>query len=346
MAIYSYIWILIIIKNFSFSKNKRDLFIFFLFLTFFIGLRQEMGADWRNYLNMYNKIVQLPFKEALFVSDPLYSILNYMSEALGLGGIYFVNFICATIFCLSIYFFSKNLKNIWLPALILYPYTILAVSMGYTRQSVAIAFTLFAFNSLLKKNQKIHFLFFILLSVLFHKSAIILLVLLPFIYLKKSNSTLFFLLYIIALSIFIIISFYLTSSQNIYLSGELSSSGSTIRTLIHMFPLALYLIYRKKFKNKIRISIRILDMMAILIISSLAIGIFFSTLVDRFGLYFIIFDVIVLSVFLDLLKSNQRFFFILTLTILNSLILYSWLFYSPWAQCCWIPYNNLIMKTL
>ncbi|PQQ32353.1 hypothetical protein C6H64_03370 [Photorhabdus luminescens] len=346
MAIYSYIWMLIIIKNLSFYKNKRDLLIFSLFLTFFIGLRQEIGVDWFNYLNMYKKIVQLPFREALFVSDPLYSILNYTSEAFGLGGVYFVNFICASIFCLSVYFFSKNFKSIWLPALILYPYTILAVSMGYTRQSVAIAFSLFAFNSLLKNNQKIHFLFFILLSILFHKSAIMLLILLPFIYLKKSNSTLFFLFYVIILSIFITISFYLISPQNIYLSGELSSSGSTIRTLIHMFPCALYFIYRKPFKNKIKISIRILDMMAILIISSLIIGIFFSTLVDRFGLYFIIFDVLVLSVFSDLLKPNQRLFFVLTLAILNSIILYTWLFYSPWAQCCWVPYNNLIMTIL
>ncbi|WP_340620480.1 EpsG family protein [Xenorhabdus siamensis] len=228
MAIYSFIWLLIVIKNFFLSENKIGLFVFSLFLVFFIGLRQEVGGDWFSYLNIYNKIEQLPFKEAVFVTDPLYGILNWMSGKFGLGGIYFVNFICAFIFCSSIYFFSKNFKNIWFPVTILYPYTILAVSMGYTRQSVAIAFVVFAFNSLFN-NKKIYFLLFILLGILFHKSAAMLLMLLPFIYSRELNLKLFFLAYYIILTVILLFFFYLILLQNnIYLSGAIHSSGSTV----------------------------------------------------------------------------------------------------------------------
>ncbi|MEX0445279.1 EpsG family protein [Xenorhabdus sp. SGI246] len=346
MAIYLYIWILIIIKTLSFSKNKKNLFVFYIFLSFFIGLRQEIGGDWFNYLNMYNKIIKLQFKEALFVTDPLYGTLNWVSGVFKLGGIYFVNFICAFIFCSSIYFFSKNFKNIWFPVIILYPYTILAVSMGYTRQSVAIAFVVFAFNSLFN-NKKIYFLLFILLGMLFHKSAAILLMLLPFIYSRELNLKLFFLVYYIILTIILLFFFYLILLQNnIYLSGAIHSSGSTVRVLIHILPLTIYLIYRELFRKKQIIPIRILDVMAIMIILSLILSVFFSTLADRFSLYLIIFDIIILSVFLDSLKTNQRLFFISMLIMINSIVLYSWLFYSPWAQCCWVPYNNLIMAIL
>ncbi|WP_416778527.1 EpsG family protein [Xenorhabdus budapestensis] len=344
MAIYLYIWVLIIIKTLSFSKNKKNIFIFYIFLVFFIGLRQEIGGDWFNYFNIYNKIVKLQFKEALFVTDPLYGTLNWVSGVFKLGGIYFVNFICAFIFCSSIYFFSKKFQNIWFPVIILYPYTILAVSMGYTRQSVAIAFAIFAFSSLCN-NKKIYFLLFMLLGVLFHKSAAILFILLPYVYLGKSN--LFSLTYFIILIIIFLFFFYLILPQNnIYLSGAIHSSGSTVRALIHILPLTIYFIYRELFRKKQIIPIRILDIMAIMIMLSLILSVFFSTLADRFSLYLIVFDMIVLSVFLDSLKLNQRLFFIFMLIIINSIVLYVWLFYSPWAQCCWVPYNNLIMTIL
>jgi len=78
------------------------------------------------------------FWEALSSWDPGYVVLEYISFYLGLK-IYGVNTLCAIIFLLSFFYFI-NVFNIKLPyaLLIAYPYLIMVVVNGYSRQGVAV----------------------------------------------------------------------------------------------------------------------------------------------------------------------------------------------------------------
>ncbi|MFH3639566.1 EpsG family protein, partial [Acinetobacter baumannii] len=83
-----------------------------------------------------------------------------------------VNLCSSALVCFFLFITFIRLKKYWLCLLIYYPYHILAVSLGYTRQSIAVAILLYAFLKLIQ-NDRNKFLFFLLLAACFHKTAII-----------------------------------------------------------------------------------------------------------------------------------------------------------------------------
>ncbi|WP_345967760.1 EpsG family protein, partial [Pseudothermotoga sp.] len=115
----------------------------FVMLLIFIGLRHEVGGDWFAYLRWYQNVESrgLSFSlESFILSDWGYNFLNWLVSKLRLG-IYGVNTACAFIFLLGLFSFLDYLgsdRDFYLGLLISYPYLIMVVANGYTRQSVAI----------------------------------------------------------------------------------------------------------------------------------------------------------------------------------------------------------------
>ena len=65
-------------------------------LTAVIGLRDHVGHDWNNYMNMFERADASDFFYVVTSVEPGYAFLNWASSRLGTG-IYGVNAVCAAI---------------------------------------------------------------------------------------------------------------------------------------------------------------------------------------------------------------------------------------------------------
>lgn len=351
MHIYFLLWFFIVVSNFVSNYkpylNKVVYFIFMVVLTIFVGFRYKIGGDWSAYNEIYDSYKYLSFFESLFFIDPGYSLINMLGSFLKINEIWFVNFISAAIIFIFLYKAFDKLGKYWLCLLIYFPYHILVVSLGYTRQSIAVAILLYAFFMLFEnKNSK--FIFFVIIASIFHKTAIIFLLFYPILLLIKKGKILY--IYQI-LSIFIIsYVLYLSSLSegSIYTSGSegLSSSGVFMRLSMHVIPLSFYFLLRNKL-FKIKNYYLFLDYFVLLIFYCLVLAFFFSTLADRFNLYLIFFDLYVLiSVYMSLKDINNKNIFILVLTLFYTAFIVLWLLTSDFVKIAWIPYQNYIWNYL
>lgn len=311
------------------------------------ALRYEVGADWFNYVTIYDFFYQTSFIQAIKISDPAYSIINYISQQLGFKEIIFINFICASLFYFSFLMFSQDLKYYWIPLLISYPYLILVVSMGYTRQSVAITLSLLALKYLINLRYSLFYIFFIL-AFLFHKSAIVILIFWPFIFFKKIFKNYYFFFFYSTCSFLITsIIVYISSlgGENLYTdsSSGVSSSGALFRISAHFLAIFYYLCFREQLKLQFGWLIQLYDYMALLVLYVFILAFPFSTLADRFNLYLIVFDIFVFTSVCSILNKFNQYLMLGLIIIFNSIMILVWLNLGIWSHA-WIPYQNYLIN--
>ncbi|WP_338560576.1 EpsG family protein [Acinetobacter sp. KS-LM10] len=350
MLIYYLIWSFICLAAFFFKRtaaNKLTFILFIIFLIVFTGLRFQIGGDWGNYLQIYDYFKGLSFNESLFITDPGYSFFNYLSQIIGFSDTIFVNFLCSIFFYISFIFFYKKIENYWISLLVSFPYLILVVSMGYTRQSVAISFFLIAMLYAIEK-KLVNFLVFSLLAFIFHKSAIIILMFAPLFFLPRTfNSNFVFLSYTFFSFLVMSSAVYISSvsGENIYTdqSGEVSSAGAIFRIIVHFLPLIFYIFYRSEIKRILLEKIRLFDYLSLLILYTLALAIPFSTLADRFNLYLIVYDIFVFSYLFTILNVFNRQVMLGFIIFFNTIMLIIWLNFGAWSHA-WLPYQNYLFN--
>ncbi|EOG9703666.1 EpsG family protein [Acinetobacter baumannii] len=348
MNIYILIWFFIVainfISNYKTYINKIFFLLFFLFLFVFIGLRFKVGGDWDNYLVLYENFKYLNFKEALFFFEPGYSLLNILGNFLQIKDIWFVNLCSSALVCIFLFITFIKLEKYWLCLLIYYPYHILAVSLGYTRQSIAVAILLYAFLKLLQNN-KIKFLIFLLIAACFHKTAIIFILFYPLLFIKGKKVLI--ILYEIFSLILITLILYISSlnESTVYTSEELNSSGVFLRLSLHIIPVISYFLLRNKV-FKLDKSYLFLDYFVLLIFYCFCLSFLFSTLADRFNLYLIFFDIYVLVAFYHNLLIINRKILIFILTLFFTSFIYIWMLNSVLVAKAWLPYQNYLIDYL
>ena len=190
-----YYIIFIIISSLAFIENKESNFYtqnkFFLKITglfiilIFMGFKYHVGGDWGNYIKTFNDIASNK-KKLLGISDDIgWYFLNYFIIKLNLP-FATLNLVSAIIFLIGIHVNAKLYQNYWLFYLILLPYFIFIVGMGYTRQSISIGLLLISIGFLLKESNYKTFIIsitLILIGTLFHKSVLIFIIL-PFLIMR------------------------------------------------------------------------------------------------------------------------------------------------------------------
>lgn len=352
MFVYWVIWFYIVINTSILRVNtifsKIGFLVFVSFLSLFIGFRYQVGGDWDAYIYIYSHFKYISFTESLYVSDIAYSIINYFSQYLGFVDIVLVNTVCGVIIALFLYLFCMKLKEYWLILLMYYPYHILSVSLGYTRQAVALSILTYAFTFLIEK-KVLAYLFFIILAAMFHKTSIIFLVFLPLLFFKNK-----YWLYLYQLSSLLLISYILYLSilyeKNYYtrLDTHLESSGVFMRLSMHIIPIILYVVHRKSFflSHYGRKNILLLDYFVLLIFFCFSISFLLSTLSDRFNLYLVFFDLFVISSVYSFMKKSSKKILLVILILYYTLFIFVWLFFGEWASKAWIPYSNYITNYL
>lgn len=320
--------------------------LFIVFFTLFIGLRDQVGGDWGNYYRYLLAYSDVPFAEVFTKSEPGYGLLNWLGVASG-GGVYFVNIICGLIFSIGLLAFCNAQPRPWLALTLAFPYLVLVVAMGYSRQGVAIGIVMLALLSL-QRERLVQFLLLIGLAATFHRPVLVMLVLPAATISSSLRASQWIRLIFLSVAGYGLYTSVLASDLADYLDNyvgaEYQSEGALIRVVLCLAPALVFLFNRQQFKLKPTTQ-RIWTLLSLLAVSA-AIGLFTvasSTAVDRLALY-----LIPLQLFVWSRVPEIRLFGLSPGSLNQLLVLFSlaimtvWLFFAG-NSYAWLPYSNLLL---
>ncbi len=344
---YFFVFLLTLIPAIIETPKWYWIFLFSIYVAF-IGLRFEVGADWLAYIGILEISKHQPWIgfEAL-LGDPAYYWINKIAAALD-QEIYFVNLCVAVIYTSCLFTFCQRLKNPYLGLTVAFPYLTTVVAMGYTRQAGAIALELIALIAL-ESNRKINSVLFFILALLFHKTAVFLILVPMLIFLFDTLETgkiLSILLALVFLLVALLGAIAITSISDKflvqYIEAGLSSSGTLIRLTMNLLPATIFLLEYYTGHNFFRSSSKVYLALSWLVIFSFALLLTkSSTAADRLALYLIPIQIYVLGnlPYLFLPQSREIFYRWMLLVLGYSfLVLWIWLQFADHAFA-WLPYR-------
>lgn len=310
-----------------------------ILMVFFIGYRHEVGGDWSNYIRHFRFKYNVSFADVILKSDPGYAYLNWLMKKWNLG-IYAVNFICGIVFTTGLFAFARRQPNPWLALVIAFPYVVIVLGMGYTRQGVALGFIFFALNAL-QVNQFKRFILYITLATLFHKTALLLLPMGMFYF----GYGWVFRIFATAAATYALYDVFVAKSADTlwvnYVDAKLVSQGAKIRVLMNLVPSLLFLFYWRSWKG-ISSLFWVWFLFSIGSIISVFLVDFASTAVDRITLYILPIQIYVFS-HLPIIMQKQIPAELTKVGVLvfYALVLFVWLNYALHARY-WLPYQNAL----
>lgn len=321
------------------TSESLGFHLYFVFLIFAVGLRHEVGGDWIQYLWPIDLALELTFTEGIMQGGDLaYASLTWLSAHAG-AGIYGVNLVCAVVFAYGLKVFSQNCPRPWLALAVAVPYLVIVVSMGYTRQGVAIGLVMLGLAAL-DMGSTTKFVVWVVLAALFHKTALILIPMAIFSGRKNWVASAGVILTAVFM-FFLLLAEYVDNLVAGYITDQYASSGATIRIAMNAVPAGVFLVFRKRFdlSDAQRTFWTWMSVGGIAFIGLLAISPS-STAVDRVALYWIPLQLYVWSRWPAAMARthNAQLPWVLFVLIYSLSVQFVWLFYADhsWA---WIPYQ-------
>ena len=347
MNIYFVNTLFLILLHYYFFNNKNKIFekyvwIFSIFfLSIFIGLRFEIGGDWDIYKNFFlhfnDKNNELNFSDYLN-HGVIFVFINKIAYYLGIQFVG-VNLLLALIFMHSLSNFIKDSDNRWLALAISVPIIILILAMGYMRQGLAFAFSLYLIKNLENKKLSLAYIYLIF-AILSHISAITLsiFILLYVIYYRKY----FQLVALILIPTFFALLFFDKFSHLFYFyvgSGQhMLALGSVPRSLLLVIVAALFFILKNKYLDMTNYQFFFYKWMSYLIIIMFPFAVIASVATDRMLLYLYSLKLALISFAkLKNVKINIIIFILVSIYFFYLLV---WSFYGV-NSLSWLPYNFL-----
>ncbi len=348
MIVYWSIFVIPVL--FLFGKYKADwnlqkimLWSFAIILVVLIGLRHEIGGDWDRYLTTayaISKTTPFPNYLSMFSGDYGYRVLHWFSENY-FYGIYTTNLICAFFFVSGLIRFCQTLPFPWLGLSIAIPFLVVVVAMGYTRQSVAVGFLMWALVDLMA-GRKLFFYISIIAGSFFHLTVLMMLPIGILYQSVKINKTTLIVVAFIVISVYFIFIGKVERMIYYYLTIEFhQSSGGVLRVFINSMSAIVFFIFRKEFKRKFHDE-KLWFIFSIMSILALPLSFFYSTFLDRIVIYMLPIQLVVLTRVAVLIKSeyNRTIFVVVTVCAYASL-LFVWLNFGKFSSY-WLPYKNIL----
>lgn len=227
------------------SRRNWGLFVYFLMLLAFVGLRDEVGPDWEAYEANFEAIRDLHWTEFLWRREPGFALIAKLSSVMGLG-VHGMNLICAFLFLAGVFTYARITLNPWLSLAMVVPYLVFVVGMSGIRQAAALGL-MFLMLATWDRTSLVRKSVLILLAMSIHFSAVFFFVFLVF---KKDR----FLVFRVAAALVLVLlsAGTLADSEAIgryhrtYIEANVESSGAYLQVMLNAFPAALYLCFRKQ----------------------------------------------------------------------------------------------------
>lgn len=321
-------------------------FAVFIALTLFIGLRHEVGGDWFNYIPYLTRAQGLSLAEAIEVGDPGYNALNWFFASHA-WGIYGVNLISAAIFSSGLIWFCRAQPRPWLALCIAIPYLVIVVSMGYSRQGVAIGFIMPGLLALERGRLRL-FLASMAAAATFHSTALVMLAFIvpavPGRSIAKRAIRLSILLIVGSVLVHTFLVARIDQLVGGYIENEYQSDGAAIRVAMNLLPAIILLSWPSRFGfnfQQLRLW-RALSFTALGCALALILLPGNSTAVDRVSLYVIPLQLVVGSRLpgsrLFALTTPQLTYAVLSFCLA---VQFTWLNFANHASG-WLPYSSII----
>jgi hypothetical protein len=303
-----------------------------------IGLRYQVGGDWENYVDILDYIGRREFWEGVWLQDPGYGVLNWLSARAGMG-IWAVDTVCAMAFTWGLVRFARRQPNPWLVIVVAVPYLIIVVAMGYTRQAVAIGFILAGLAVL--EQGVLRFSIYLAFAVTFHKSAV---VVLPLVALSASHRRFVTIGILLGSAVVLYYAFVQASVDRlmtVYVQAAYASQGAGVRVAMNLPPALIFLLFHRRFtlsdqERKLwrNFSLAGLAALAMLEFTSA------TTAVDRLALYIIPLQMFVLGRLPFAFHTKRGPSPAITLMVIAycAMIEFVWLNYAANAPS-WLPYQ-------
>jgi hypothetical protein len=310
--------------------------VVFIVFALMMGLRDEVGGDWGNYLPLFRETTVRSFGDVMGRGDPAYYGINWLVAHAG-GSIYEVNLLCAAVMMFGTIVFCRAQPHPWLALLAAVPYMLVVVGMGYTRQAVALGCALVGLTAL--GNARVRsFVIWIAIGATFHKSAVLLL---PIAALAATRNRIL----IAALVGFTtLLLYYLLLAdasealwQN-YVTAQYQSEGGLVRVLMNVVPAIVLILFRRRLVPNPR-ERKLWLWIAAFALACLPLVFMASTAVDRVALYLIPLQLFVFSRVPQLASSAAtRTPMVLGVVVYYAAVMATWLNFATNARY-WIPYQ-------
>lgn len=323
------------------SDSRRPLLAMALLcvlITALVGLRFEVGADYYNYMEIFEETARLELGRAIERGDPAYQLLNWLVAEAGWEQ-WVVNLVCAAIFTWGLARFARAQPAPMATLLVAFPYLVLVVANGYTRQSVAIGLILAGLAQVIRGGSVLRFALYVTIAATFHRTAV---VVLPLVILASERNKF---VNLIAGAAVLVLLYDLLLAESVdtlvenYIEARYGSQGAAIRVAMSAVPAALLFLFggRLGFDRQEHATWRLFALASLSMVP-LLILLPSSTAVDRVALYLL---PIQLAVIPRLLRGlGTEMFGKLALVLYCFLIQFVWLNFAAHARY-WIPYQTV-----
>lgn len=339
------------------SSSKGLLYIYSIFAillpSLLAGFRDcSIGTDTVNYLNYFENSIYYSNYESFLMSylrvEPGFLILSYLISRFSQESVFFL-FIVHFIIVLFIYISAFKIRNFINPSWIMFFFMFMMYneSLNAMRQYIALSLSLYAFVIYVNKKKMWLYILFIVIAIMFHRSAFICFAMIPIFYWTKKftiRHNLKQLLFYISIFLLLIIfgqSFYLpliTDSFEGKYEGYLSTNavgGISLSSFLVYLTSFFYIFYKTW-----RLGDKIMDIFIISSLLSVFILLFssYSVQLYRLSLYFFIIDILAISYIFKRTPSKKygtKLFFI-------NLFIFFWFYsYCYRGSHATIPYVSI-----
>ena len=351
----------------SYLDNKKinhlliiNLIIIFLFSVF----RGDVGGDYNLYYERFFKN-NFNFNNSFLTREFIYYQFSWVIKFLFYDFFYFKVFF-SILFFVPLYIFLQKTNSNLIGLVIILPLGIFLLHLGYIRQSIGFSISLLLYLSLNNKRVFDSILIFIIAFFL-HSSSLIYILPLFLLIIYKSNhinnyEKIITPIFYLVLLLLILLLLYLIKSENIsnylfifpdfirtiinvylvnltHYGKEMNSMGIFYRIIPSLFAVTFSVVLYKK--NLLNCSLNLYYFYLFLFITIIIFVIFgFSTIADRFHLYFILFNVLILSQLNRIFfKIRDKIFTDIFIILLIFIPLLFWLYYSKFSIKNWQPYH-------
>jgi len=339
-------------------NNQYFYYLIALFFIVFIGLRYEIGCDWEQYKQMFEKYNSLSIsgilKRNLFGEHKLQELGHILITKVS-KNIYILNIIYSTLFSLPLFYFCSKLKSKYFSLLISYPYYIIVVGMGPIRQAACTSFLMLSIIYSSNKKYYRH-LFLTIISLLIHQFSIIfngLIFVSSYTNIRKIKLSKINLLIIIIISSIFLFSLpsmidkiyvYFAYYKKITPDGGMiypPAKSAIILWIINFIPSFIFLKNKKIFNLNNHLK-SIFTSFCILEILLLPIILLQSAIGYRLLLYFLPSSIYITSLIPEInlfnIRKKYTLYFIISIAFVSLII---WLKFA-YHSSCWVPYKNIL----